>query len=65
MTETLMQIRAPEPRPFTAGLVMQGGKVTRAPPIIEFMRGWNHTRVIQHCNKKGWTLTVIRRSKDP
>ncbi|KYK50073.1 hypothetical protein A1D31_22440 [Bradyrhizobium liaoningense] len=65
MTETLMQIRAPEPRPFSAGLVLQDGKVTQAPPIIEFMRGWNLTRVLAHCNKKGWKIATIRRPTNP
>ena len=43
-------------REFTAGFVTSMGIVTRAAPIIKYMRGWTTERVREYCQTKGWSL---------
>jgi hypothetical protein len=63
MTETLIQIRCPPPRAFTAAIVIDSGRVIQAAPIVEFMKTgkWSYARVLAHCTKKGWEVTTVRR----
>ena len=41
---------------FTAGIVTTMSIVTRAAPILRYMRGWPIEKVREHCQEKGWTL---------
>jgi len=41
---------------FTAGIVTTMSIVTRAAPILRYMRGWPMDKVREHCLVKGWTL---------
>jgi hypothetical protein len=42
---------------FNAGLVLDdGGKVTKAAPILGYMRGWGRTRVDAYTRSKGWSV---------
>lgn len=50
----LLQITAPH---FTAGVVIVDGVVTDAAPIVNYMRGWYHSRVLNYCQRKGWGVT--------
>jgi len=43
-------------REFTAGIVTSMGIVTRAAPILKFMRGWPASKVREHCQVWGWAL---------
>lgn len=48
----LYQITAPH---FCAGIVLEGS-VTRAAPILAYMRGWGLNKVQAYCQKKGWRV---------
>lgn len=39
---------------FCAGVVLEDGKVTRAAPILAYMKGWNLARVTGYCDRKNW-----------
>jgi hypothetical protein len=65
MIEILAQIRAPKPRQFVAGLVLWDDIVVEAAPILHFMkRGrWTRSRVREHCQLKGWQVSVVYEMK--
>jgi len=48
---TLIRITAPH---FVAGIVADS-VVTRAAPILGYMRGWDGRQVADYCKRKGWT----------
>jgi len=57
----LLRIEAPH---FVAGVETRltftsGEQVSRAAPIIKYMKGWNVSRVYEYCEKKGWNLRVL------
>jgi hypothetical protein len=52
-TDTLVRIDAPH---FCAGVVISGGVVTRAAPILKYMFGWTGARVGVYAIGKGWTV---------
>lgn len=56
VTEILAQISAPD---FVAGLVLVDDKVTKAAPILRFMRGWSRDAVRSHCQFKAWDVRVV------
>ena len=41
---------------FTAGIVTNMGRVMRCAPILFYMRGWEMTKVREHCQANGWSL---------
>lgn len=47
------------PKPFYAGLVASGGKVTHAAHILRFMMGWDGKKVADYCKSKGWTWEKV------
>lgn len=61
MKETLAQIHADGPKPFTAGIVLWDNKVVEAAPIVRYMaKGkWTRDRVRAYCEKKGWKISVV------
>jgi hypothetical protein len=65
--EILAQISAPEPKPFTAGLVLWDDVVVEAAPIIGYMqRGrWSRMRVRNYCHDKGWVISVVHQMRRP
>lgn len=67
MIEVLAQIRSPKPRQFTAGIVLWDDVVVEAAPIIHFMkRGkWTRDRVREHCQSKGWQISVVHEMRRP
>ena len=50
---TLLHITAPH---FCAGAVVENGKVTRAAPILGYMRGWDPAKVKAYAARKGWKV---------
>jgi hypothetical protein len=52
----LYQITAPH---FTAALEIEGDKVKRAAPIINYMRDWYLWQVRSYCVRNGWTIDEI------
>ena len=48
----IVHINAPY---FNAGAIVVNGTVTRAAPIVGYMIGWNLSKVVTYCRKKGWT----------
>jgi hypothetical protein len=65
--EILAQICCPEPRPFTAGIVLHNNVVVEAAPIVSYMkRGqWTRDRVRKHCHNRGWTIEVVYKQRRP
>ncbi|MEY9235451.1 hypothetical protein ABIF78_007774 [Bradyrhizobium japonicum] len=55
--EVLAQIRAPN---FTAGIVLFDDVVVETAPIVRHMRRWSRDRVRAECNRRGWTVSVVR-----
>jgi hypothetical protein len=53
----LAQITAPH---FTAGIELENERVVRAAPIVGYMWGWNRDYVRWYCQKKGWTVRVLK-----
>ena len=51
MKEVLVQITA---KHFTAGLVVAGGKVRKAAPILRYMVGWSEGRALSYAAYRGW-----------
>ena len=39
---------------FVTGVEITALRVTKAAPIINYMVGWNRTRVKEYCHRKGW-----------
>jgi hypothetical protein len=54
--EILAQIHAPH---FVAGLVLCDDRVTKAAPILHYMRGWPRDRVRSYCQEKNWDVRVV------
>lgn len=52
----LAQIKAPH---FCAGIILTGGVVTEAAPIVKYMIGWDRKKVRAYCDKKGWTTFIV------
>lgn len=52
--ERVIRITAPW---FVAGVVLVDGRVTRAAPIVAYMRGWHGARVLAYARRKGWRTT--------
>jgi hypothetical protein len=44
---------------FCAGVVVQDGAVTRAAPILKYMRGWTIKRVRTYCKIKDWDCQPV------
>lgn len=61
MKEILAQIKAPEPKPFTAGIVLWDDRVVEAAPIVYYMKRekWTRYRVRSYCAARGWTVEVV------
>lgn len=61
MKETLAQIRADGPKPFTAGIVLWDDRVVEAAPIVGYMkkRRWTRDEVRRYCAEKGWKVSVV------
>lgn len=57
MTETLAQIRAPH---FTAGVVLINDVVRETAPIVQYMRHWHGKRMWDYCQKKNWSIAIVR-----
>jgi hypothetical protein len=51
---TALRIVAPH---FVAAAVLEDGTVTRAAPILSYMRGWPRERVVAYCEKRQWHWT--------
>lgn len=41
---------------FCAGLVIRGGKVIKAAPILRYMTGWTPERIKGYASRKGWKI---------
>lgn len=63
MIEVLLQITAPPPDSFCAGLVARDGRVIEAAPRIRYMRGWRAPQVVRHCRQKGWQWEKIQETR--
>jgi hypothetical protein len=61
MIEILAEIRAPQPKPFVAGIVLWDDVVVEAAPILHYMKSghWTRERVREYCRGKGWDLSVV------
>jgi hypothetical protein len=59
MRELLAEIEAPGPKGFVAGIVLWDDRVVEAAPIVRWMRGLSRQAVREHCERKGWTITVV------
>ena len=59
--ETLLHIDAPH---FCAGAVVSEGKITRAAPIIHYMKGWKPSKAESYCQKRGWKFVETGVSND-
>ena len=44
---------------FCAGVVLDGGKVARAAPILKYMQGWRLKDVFNYCSRKHWTIERV------
>jgi hypothetical protein len=51
-----LQIQAPH---FSAGVILQDGKVADAAPILRYMKGWYMSEVSSYCMKKRWTILRV------
>jgi hypothetical protein len=65
--EILAQIKAPAPRSFTAGLILQNNVVVETAPILSYMKRqkWTRDRVRNYCHENGWTIKVIYEVQKP
>jgi hypothetical protein len=65
IVEILAQIKAPEPKPFTAAIVLHDDEVVEAAPIVGFMlRGrWTRAVVRDYCQRKGWEISVVHQKR--
>lgn len=48
----LYRITAPH---FVAGVILRGGRVVVAAPILRFAMGWDGAKLAAYCRRKGWT----------
>lgn len=45
---------------FTSAVIIDNGKVSKAAPIVKYMKGWTWDTVILYCEEKGWkTVRVL------
>lgn len=51
--EEVLQVTSPY---FCAGLYLRNGVVVQAAPIVRYMNGWNRSRVVGFCRRKGWIV---------
>jgi hypothetical protein len=56
MTELLFRVVAPH---FVAGIVVVGGRIVEAAPIIRYMVGWNGAHLVRYCRSKGWAWESV------
>jgi hypothetical protein len=42
-----------------AGVELEADKVTRAAPILKYMRGWTTVKVLEYAHKKGWKVDIL------
>lgn len=56
VTETLVQVKAPH---FTAGLILRGGRVYAAAPILRWAKGKTRDELRAYFKGKGWTASVV------
>ncbi len=61
MIEILAQISKPNPKGFTAGIVLWDDRVVETAPILAFMKKGKFTRnhVRAYCRGRGWKVEVI------
>lgn len=52
----LAQITAPQ---FVAGIELDNDRVTKAAPIVGYMKGWRRDSVRSYCELRGWRVRVI------
>lgn len=52
-TLPMLRITAPH---FVAGIVQRGA----CAPIIKYMRGWTLREIQRYCERKGWSVEVLR-----
>jgi hypothetical protein len=53
----LLQITAPAPKPFCAGLVLDDSyTVVDAAPILKWTKGKYVNDILHYCQRKGWTV---------
>lgn len=45
---------------FCAGVVIENDLVIEAAPIVMYMKGWSHERVISYCRRKHWLAIDVR-----
>ena len=59
VTEAPILVRVVGPN-FVAGLDIQDGRVTKAPPILRYTIGWTGVRLRTYIKRKGWTASIVR-----
>ena len=57
-SRALYRVEAPH---FVAGLEVEDFVVTRAAPIVKYMRGWSLAKTLNYCQSKSWTLQQVFR----
>lgn len=50
------RIEAPH---FVAAVTAEAGRVTKAAPIVGYMRGLSVGRVLSYCARMGWTCELL------
>jgi len=45
---------------FYAAVVFGDGVVSRAAPIVAYMRGWSRSKVLEYCQKKRWRVIELK-----
>jgi hypothetical protein len=53
----MFRVEAPH---FTAGIIMQGERVTNAPPILAWAKSRTRTQLRKYFAKKGWRVTYVQ-----
>lgn len=54
----LISIEGPN---FSAGLVFSRGNIViKAAPIIKWMLGWSHGKVVTYCDNRRWKYEVVK-----
>lgn len=48
---------------FYAGIIIEGGKVIDAAPIVRYMIGWSRAKAAAYVGRKRWKVTVINLDK--
>ena len=46
-------------RDFVAGVETENGVVRDAAPVIRYMLGWPHGKVLNFCYLKGWSVAEL------